>query len=149
MPPGYNMTKGAVGCALSHREAYLNIQNGDDEYVLIFEDDIELDHKFNEKLLKYMNRIPDYDILYLGYHNGSEITKVNDIYSIPDGIIFGMGAMIINKRAISKLLNIFPLFRQIDSNLQLIYKDLNVYLLSDRIVHSENARSRFGTDIQQ
>ena len=58
----YNvMTKGAIGCTLSHKLIYEKILYGEDEYVLILEDDITFDDNFTKKytdiIKKYLNMI--------------------------------------------------------------------------------------------
>jgi GR25 family glycosyltransferase involved in LPS biosynthesis len=39
---GYGMTKGEVGCCLAHREVWKKIVDGNDEKVLVLEDDAEI-----------------------------------------------------------------------------------------------------------
>jgi hypothetical protein len=54
--PGSYMTRGAIGCALSHRDAYINILRDDHDKVLILEDDVVLDDNFND-VLKDLDKI--------------------------------------------------------------------------------------------
>jgi len=149
-PPGSYMSMGAVGCALSHREAYLNIQNGPDDYVLIIEDDVLFDDNFSNLIKTSINNVPDYDILYINHHNSSKTSKINGNYSIPTGAIFGTFAMVIHKRVIPKLLTLFPIDGQVDSQMRRIYKDIKVYCLNSRnLITSEDSDiNNFDTDIQ-
>jgi GR25 family glycosyltransferase involved in LPS biosynthesis len=149
--PGSYMTKGSVGCALSHYNAWINIRNGNHDNVLIIEDDIFFDADFNNKLASYITLIPDYDILYLGYHESKNPYQINKYFSRPDGIVFGTYAMLINKKAINKIMNLFPIDGQIDSQLFNIYDKINVYHLNkdNIIVHGEHSFvNSFGSDIQ-
>jgi len=150
--PGSYMTKGAVGCALSHREAWINILNGDHERVLVLEDDIRFDDQFNEKLNYYLQDTPDFDLLYIGYHDSrNNDNSHNHFYISPENVVFGLYGYVVNKRIAQKLLDMFPIEGQIDSEIQKIYKDINVYILNEdlRIIHSDHSYDNsLGTDIQ-
>jgi GR25 family glycosyltransferase involved in LPS biosynthesis len=149
--PGSYMSKGAAGCALSHRKCWENILKGDDEKVLILEDDIQFDEKFNEKLKNYIPKIPDYDILYIGFHEARESTQYNDILKKPGYVVFGLFGYIVNKRISKKLLDMFPIRGQIDSEINKIYNDINVYHINEdlRIIYSDHSHNNsLGTDIQ-
>lgn len=63
----YQLSRGAVGCYLSHLALYERIAAGDKPYALIFEDDVT----FDEDILRSVNRalpdLPDdWDVLLLG-----------------------------------------------------------------------------------
>ena len=149
--PGSIMTKGAVGCALSHRDAYLNILNGTHQYVLILEDDVYIDENFNKKLNTYLNKISDYDILYLGYHHIINFVNINDIICKPTNIVYGLFGYIVNKRIAQILLDMFPINNQIDSEIIKIYPNIKVYCLTNnnKIIFSEHSHNNnLGTDIQ-
>jgi GR25 family glycosyltransferase involved in LPS biosynthesis len=66
----YVMTKGAAGCAISHYNTYRKIikEYNDTDKILILEDDITFDKDFINKLQEHLKNIPNYDILFLGYH---------------------------------------------------------------------------------
>jgi GR25 family glycosyltransferase involved in LPS biosynthesis len=151
--PGNYMTKGAVGCALSHRKAWLNVLNNNDDKVLILEDDIYFDNNFTEKISEYLESAPDYDILYLGFHHTytNNSIKINDDYNIPNSIVFGLYGYIIDKRIVSTLLGMFPINKQIDSEIFKIYNEVKVYHLDKHkcIIYSEDSLiNSLGTDIQ-
>jgi GR25 family glycosyltransferase involved in LPS biosynthesis len=155
-PPKYvlseTMTKGAVGCALSHRKVCLNILNGNHEHVLVLEDDIYLHENFNDKIKEYINNAPpDYDIVYLGYHCNPKGKIINEYYKKPTENIYGTFGFIFNKNAAKKLVDMFPIDKQIDSEIEKIYPYINVYFLCEdkKLIHSEGSiLSNFGTDIQ-
>ena len=74
---------GAIGCALSHYNLWKALLAGNDEYYVIFEDDVTLVPKFKEKfeLLKKNDMFKKADYLLLGYSMFSanrEATK--DVY---------------------------------------------------------------------
>lgn len=145
------MTKGGIGCALSHKMVYEKILAGDDEYVLILEDDIWFDDNFNIKLEQTLKKIGNnYDILWLGYHSKSTKTEYVEL-DVPE-TLYGLFGYIINKKAAKKLIEIFPITMQIDTEIPKIFMDLRVYALkeNDRIIFSEPSQiaTTFGTDIQ-
>lgn len=90
---GKTLTKGEVGCALSHvkvwKEAYKNLPDG--ENVLILEDDVVFTDGFWDKVKQLEKELVDvdYDLLYLGRIKlnkeaiEQEVTKstVNPLYS--------------------------------------------------------------------
>jgi len=147
--PGSYMTRGAIGCALSHRDAYINILKGNHDKVLILEDDVVLDDNFNDKLEEYMNNMPDYDVLYLGYHESKSPVPINYAVAKPNGVVFGTYGMVIDKKAVPTLLKLFPIQGQIDSQLSYLYSSLDVYHLNSVIVHGEHSFvSNLGSDVQ-
>jgi len=138
---GMYMTRGAVGCALSHRKAWINILNGDDDYVLILEDDIVFNDNFNDKIKSIENY--DYDLLYLGYHgiNNSNNTE----------IIYGMFGYIVNKRIAKLLIDMFPIDKQIDTEISKIYPLVNYNYVdyNNKFIHSDQSHiNKLGTNIQ-
>ena len=72
--------KSAIGCAISHMNTWKMFLETDDEYTIIFEDDVVLEDNFNEKLKLALQDVPkDYDILYLGCAGCDEEQKINII----------------------------------------------------------------------
>ena len=147
------MTKGAIGCALSHKYIYEKMLYNTDKYILILEDDIWFDDNFNDKLIEYTKDIPEYDILFLGYHEIYNNDNLKDKpYMKITGKIYGLYGYIINKKAAKELIELFPLTSQIDSEMAKIFSKLNTYALKEnyRIIHSQPSQiaDKFGTDIQ-
>jgi GR25 family glycosyltransferase involved in LPS biosynthesis len=63
----YQLTRGAIGCYLSHMIAFDHIANGDKEYGLIFEDDVVIDKNIIQRLNLAIEDIPNnWDMLFLG-----------------------------------------------------------------------------------
>ena len=148
---GQYMTRGAIGCSLSHRKAWLNILNNDDEKVLILEDDIEFDDNFTNKLNEYLNDITDYDLVYLGYTYNGQKKILHKNYSKPLSIVYGLFGYIVNKRIAQKLLDIFPIENQLDTDIFKVFKDIKVYMLpvNKKIIISDPSHiNKLGTDIQ-
>jgi GR25 family glycosyltransferase involved in LPS biosynthesis len=136
----YILTPGAVGCALSHLNIYNKIidELNDNEYALIVEDDIIIQDNFDEKLNNYINKIPKFDILFIGYHyytNDDPTRKIFDDYGEPTKI-FGLFGYIINVKAALTIKKVFPLRYQIDTEMPNIFKDLNVFYLKEKLIFS-------------
>jgi glycosyl transferase family 25 len=149
--PGSVMTKGAVGCALSHREAYLNVHNGKHNKVLILEDDAYFDNDFLKKFNDILPKIPDYDLLYLGHHDARESIEYNDILMKPSYLVFGLFGYVVDKRISNILLNLFPINGQIDSEIRSIYPFIKSYHFKEdyRLIYSDHSfDNKLGTDIQ-
>lgn len=64
---GMDLTKGAIGCSLSHRLAWKQVVERGLRSALIFEDDVELSPRFFRELMIRWPRVPeDWGIVYLG-----------------------------------------------------------------------------------
>lgn len=113
----YQITRGAVGCYLSHLNTYKEILNSDKEYGLIFEDDVKFNT--NEVLQELQNRVrtikSDWDIMLLGcvcYICNS----FKDYYDAQKFIL--LHAYLIKKESAKKILDLLegnPIEKQIDS----------------------------------
>ena len=149
-----SMTKGGMGISISQKWIYEKVLAGVEDYVLILEDDITITDNFMENLKEVVDKISEYDILFLGYHN-----KINNSVSddqengldIPENI-WGLFGYIINKKAAKRLIEIFPITEQIDSEIPKIFPNLNVYALKEhnRLILSDISEESFtfGTDVQ-
>lgn len=59
--------KGFIGCAMSHYALWLQLVKSNDSKYIIFEDDIQIEPEFADRMKKVQNEITDKtDILYLG-----------------------------------------------------------------------------------
>lgn len=144
------MTKGGIGCALSHYSIYnMIINNNNSDYYLIIEDDIQFNQNFLNKLNYYLKELPYYDILYLGYHSYKSTDNNNNlIYFDKPKYIFGTYGYIINYKAAKELLKIFPINKQIDSEIYKIFDNIDVYCLKDEFKLINHNFELYGTDIQ-
>ena len=74
---------------IKHIDAYRNIMNNEYKYSLILEDDVILDDKFEDKLNKGLEQLPDdYDMLFIG--NGCNL-HIPLIKRRPDKFIYKRG----------------------------------------------------------
>lgn len=151
------LTVGAIGCALSHRNIWNIIANDDNiNSALILEDDIDIDNEYHTKLQTYIPYIPDdFEILFIGYHPTSiehNKVSVNNLL-LKCNKVFGLFGYILTKKGAKKLLNIFPISYQIDTEMSKAYTDMNAYIVKPdyRIIFSEPSEIavKFGTDIQK
>jgi GR25 family glycosyltransferase involved in LPS biosynthesis len=147
------LTYGALGCALSHLIIYNKVikELNDTDYVLILEDDVTIKNNFLNILKDHINTIPNFDMLYLGYHQYSVKNEFDDnIVGIPE-TIYGTFGYIINKKAALELIKLFPLDYQIDTEIPKVFDNLNVFFLKDQLVTSYPSQAEdsvFKTDIQ-
>lgn len=149
------LTMGGIGCALSHRKAYEMIINNKMDRALILEDDVYFDKKFGEKLKTLMGNLPttDFDILFIGYHSAKNVVRVknNNYFVIPQKV-YGLFGYIVTQRGAQKLMNVFPITWQIDTEISFHFNKMKVYATSPKhkIVFSDQSsiHTKFGTDIQ-
>lgn len=144
----YELTRGAVGCYLSHMKAYEKIIQQKEDIAFIFEDDVKL---VRPNILEEMNDVlpmipADWDILNLGclcFVCG----KFNAYYDA--NRFFLMHAYIVRKSTASKLLHLLekrPITQQIDAQ----YSDfaekgmMKYYCLRDKLA----VQYDMGTNIQ-
>jgi len=74
------LSKSVLGCALSHIGIYKDVIKNGYEKVLIFEDDITVDHTKNQFLREALGELPtDWELLYLGYlyNNNTRTFNIN------------------------------------------------------------------------
>lgn len=144
-----HLTVGAIGCAMSHRAIYQKIIDENINSCLILEDDITIDDGFNEKIKYIENQILniDYDLFFLGFHPGTTYDETNKFNSI-----YGLFGYIVTKSGAKKLLDLFPITYQIDTEISRNTDKINIYGVkySDRIILSDQSQYsyKFGTDIQ-
>lgn len=152
------LTRGAIGCAMSHRAIWIRIR--DDPMIksaLILEDDIEIDKNFVFKFNMNRRYVPlNYDVLFLGYHPSSikYFSKDENAAFVRSNKVYGLFGYIVTKQGAEKLLKMFPISEQVDTELyKCIHKyGINAYLLKPnlRLITSEPSEvaTKFGTDIQ-
>ena len=115
-----------------------------------------MDDAFVEKLNKLKQYFPkNYDMIYLGYtaHTILFIKGKINPYMVRSSKIYGLFGYILSNKGASKLLeNLFPLDKQIDSQMSDKMNMFDIYLLtpSNRIISStlSEINSKFGSDIQ-
>lgn len=165
---GISLTPGAIGCAMSHRKIWLKIRDDPSiQSALILEDDIQLDKDFMNKLKYYLNNAREYDVIFIGYHPAtlkyvhmsdvgnlwSDTLNNHDIFRAASKV-YGLFGYIVTKTGATKLLKIFPITDQIDTEMsnKLGHFGVKTILVKPdlRIVSSEPSEiaTTFGTDIQ-
>ena len=145
----YQLTRGAIGCYLSHMHCYKLIRDGKADYGIIFEDDVVFkEYNVMKMLNKYLQYIPeDWDILLM--HCICYVCGKHKYYYDVQRYIL-MHAYVVNKKGAGKLLEALehkPIEQQIDSELSKMAIDekIKIYSLRHPIAVQGNG---MGTTIQ-
>ena len=121
------LTKGAVGCALSHIDIWRKAAEASpNELFVVLEDDVRLHYDFDAHFELAMAIVPDdFSVLYLGtqyYANRKAVKTVTGTDKVSltleklTGNNYGTFGYVISPKGASKLLeNVFPLKVQVDS----------------------------------
>lgn len=145
----YELTRGAIGCWLSHVTLWRSILESDAECALIFEDDAVMARNIGDHL-KDLRPPRDWDIVLLGYVcNECDERSQDDMLEVKR--FFGLHGYIIHRRGIEKFLSSKHskmVTKQIDSVLSDMISegDLKVYAAPSHLVWQNNAD--FATTIQ-
>lgn len=141
----YQLTKGAIGCYLSHIKIWENILKNDYNITLVFEDDAQVPENLNEKIHEEMKYIPkDWDIILYGYvcKKCMKYDKYNEVERF-----MLTHCYMIKKEAIIKIMRsntLFPITQQIDALMSELSSIINIYSVKDKLVTQFESR----TDIQ-
>ena len=143
----YDITRGAVGCYLSHLDIYKKIAASNKKYGLIFEDDVMIATDFYKRMLYGLNTVPNnWDIYLLGLICLK--CNINNDY-IDVNRFWGLHAYLVKKDTAAKLVNYLGklINKQIDADLSLLIKQnkIKVYGVNPIIVAQHN---KFESDIQ-
>jgi glycosyl transferase family 25 len=143
----YDITRGAIGCYLSHLDIYKKIAASDKKYGLIFEDDVMIATDFYKRMLFGLNTVPgDWDLYLLGLICLKCDVK-NDYINV--NRFWGTHGYLVKKEAAAKLIaNLDKLIsKQIDADISLLIKQdkIKVYSINPIIVAQH---SSFISDIQ-
>ena len=144
-------SKGALGCYLSHITLWNKLINSINEYMLIFEDDVEpLVKDANVIINNIIKEKNDFDILLLGY-----TLKDNNIISVSENLnkcmlFFGLHSYIITKKGAEKLLkHALPIDMQLDSYIPyynlLLDKNFNTYCVKNKLFTQSFHKSNIQT----
>ena len=137
----YELTRGGVGCWLSHRNLWQNILSTDKQCALIFEDDCVMARNMRGLLMD--SRMPaDWDVCLLGYIC-NECSDMSCADAIHVDRFFGLHCYMIHRRGIEKILQnkkMKVISKQIDSVMSDMIADgeLNVYALPEPIAWQNN-----------
>ena len=143
---GLTLTPGAVGCALSHKKIWDEYkESSTKEPIIVLEDDINIDEKFEESVKELIENVPeDWDLIYLGSHIKPKILNESvRPYFVPRGQVNGTIGYIINKKGVDKLLQkCFPLNEnQIDTILYSNFKKWKVYHMNPVVIMNRKSKS--------
>lgn len=154
--PNTFLSKGEIGCALSHKYVYEKLLHSEYNSIIVFEDDIVFSNECTvEVLSNIVNMVDKVDepcvvSLYKAKFHKKEMFKVDDKISIYSSHnLFGTYSYIINKEAAENILNIqTPVRFEIDA-----YKfyywlgAVNLYCINQNlVVPSKEIESVIGSD---
>lgn len=162
------ITRGQMGCYLSHKKCYEEFINSDKKYLLVLEDDIIFSENFNkqfESILKIVDTIPNFDFLYLSrsfikfenmFSPLKNFYEDEYIYS-PEYCGYGFHSYLLSKEGAKKYIKILDKYekkywnnniglpidclQQFRSFGKTINLDLNVYCLKKYIVNTKEIGS--------
>lgn len=141
----YQLTKGAIGCYLSHVKVWENILKNNHKYALIFEDDAKVPPNINAMIHDEMQYFPnDWDIILYGYICNKCMKFEN--YNTVERFML-THCYLISHDCIVKIMNtesLFPITQQIDALMSELSSVLNIYSAKDKKVKQFSSR----TDIQ-
>eukprot|EP01065_Artemidia_motanka_P023144 TRINITY_DN2757_c0_g1_i4.p1 TRINITY_DN2757_c0_g1~~TRINITY_DN2757_c0_g1_i4.p1 ORF type:complete len:269 (+),score=48.27 TRINITY_DN2757_c0_g1_i4:232-1038(+) len=116
-----HLTRGALGCALSHRKAWQLVEALDLDWALILEDDLFFVRSdFRESLQCVVSQMQTgWDIVYLGYHGGRPTLEGAApqplLVSCGGTLMCGIYGYMLSRAGAQKLLgSVFPLEEQVD-----------------------------------
>jgi len=127
------MSKGEIGCALSHLKAWEKAKEDNVNIAMILEDDASY---FHEDFFKYLNNIleevpEDWDVIMLGFLIKNYMLpteqKIGNLYKIKEFVL--THCYLINKKTINKLLDNLPINAPVDTWIALLgtQNKLNIY----------------------
>ena len=133
----------AIGVALSHYSLWKKILE-DNKPKLILEDDIFLRSNFKFSLNKcydFLSNNENIDIIFLGHHHywgyeNSTIVNEHFIKLESNRGVFGLFSMIVTPNGAKKLVNMFPIQYQLDKEIDLNKKNLNIFRFYPNSVYS-------------
>ena len=139
----YELTRGAVGCYLSHQQAWQSLLESDKNMSMICEDDAVLDSQAGSKILEALARQPpEWDILLLGYWcvkcgTGRHWKRM--------GRFFGLHCYLINRSAVPKISSYCGnrIGQQVDSMLSDMAFEgrLNVFGVQEKLAFQQGVES--------
>ena len=127
-------TWGAVGCALSHRDCWIDINKKGYDYAIICEDDIKINNidnlKHNYYECKKLYKLSKYNFNGIFITLNSKMSTYNQVTCSESiyGSFTGMSFYLIDKLCAEKLGCIFPITNQIDMEIGLNMYNLNIIM---------------------
>lgn len=141
----YQLTKGAIGCYLSHVKIWEDIMQKGHNIALILEDDAKVPSDILNKINRSIVEIPvDWDIVLLGYLC-TKCVNYNSYNKVERFML--THSYLITRTAIDKILqtkSLFPITQQIDAYMSELSSVLNIYTVDSKMIPQFKSR----TDIQ-
>lgn len=139
---GLSLTKGAIGCAMSHKTIWEEVAETEKDLVLILEDDAVILPGFTQKISDIISELPDeWDILYLGSDQHT-VEKYLSPHLAQPSRIYGLFGYVINWQGAKRLLKqCFPLRYQIDTELWLHFKNLKPVMAVPFVIGEKKRKS--------
>ena len=147
----YQLTKGGVGCFLSHYTlAKKLLADNKTEYYVIFEDDIMFNENCLSGIKHYMSIAPeDWDAIFISVLRKTQPVKKGEFYTLNG--FWGTQSYIINKKYARKLIKEVEqnqIDGQIDAYLSRMIQQnkMNLYFTEDKLIKNNELTN--STDIQ-
>jgi GR25 family glycosyltransferase involved in LPS biosynthesis len=106
------LSRGSIGCWISHYRIWQIISNNINKGALVFEDDVRIVDNFLSRLNKQLNLVPDdFDLLFLASGNNYRHNMryiINDVIFVPYQIRNGAYAYLLTRKGASKLMRLIP-----------------------------------------
>ena len=126
------ITKGEIGCYMSHIEMLKRSIKQKSKYVLILEDDAKIESDTFQKINEVLKEVPvDAELIFIGYNYNESYKFQKSIY------LHGTQSYIVNTRNMSldKINKLYPIKSPIDT---VIPKKFNTYITIPKIVELNN-----------
>ena len=159
---GRELTKGEIGCALSHLSIYKHMIVNEIQSAIIFEDDIYLDDDF-QIVMNSIDKSPkNFDIILLGYHSDIDVntekktrssywhqTKITPKYKCVRlvQLAYGTYGYLISLRGAKKLATQLKTITEPIDHYTGVDTHINLYALDPRVIH-QNPRYKNSSNIQ-
>lgn len=160
----------SIAIAMSHMKAWEKILQSNENYGVVFEDDVILVPDFYNKFMNAMRKVPqNFDIFYLGCFGCNnnlnflstlfysfnmanyDFKKINDLINKPM-VSLGLHAYVISKNGIKKILDKIKgkLYFHLDLCIQKLIKDkvINVYCPVNRIAFQSSTDKCISANIK-
>ena len=123
------LTRGGVGCFLSHMKVYRHMLEGGAQVTMVFEDDAPVDQHLHAKAVALVAKAPpDWDAVFLGHYDS--VTERHDDTFDRLRRLYGMHCYLIRRSFAENVLqDVDKVDRQIDSRVTLMIRQgkLKVY----------------------
>jgi GR25 family glycosyltransferase involved in LPS biosynthesis len=133
-----------IGCTLSHKNVIQDALNKGYEKICVFEDDVQLNVRFNKEFYPAFQELPEnWDLFYLGANNLIPPTPVTKrIHRIYNSLT--LHAYLVNSRVFVKLIDLLEKVKNNepgDSAVRIIQKENNSYIINPRLAYQKQGFS--------